>query len=197
MRGRAFDASRRKRECYSRYADYFEAENTSDERHEWIDGAVYAMSGGTPEHARPVSAINAELRAALKGRCTVYSESAMIYVQDANSSTYADVTVVCGPVVTMAVNRNGKMLGEAITNPTVIVEVLSPSTERYDRQEKFGYNRKLASLQEYVLVSQDLRRIEVYPRPADGRGAWACEEARDGEAVLVHDSLISVDSVYG
>jgi len=182
---------------YVSYADYFEAEDTSDERHEWIDGAVYAMSGGTPEHARLVSAMNAELRAALKGRCTAYSESAMIHVQDANISTYADVTFVCGPVVTMAVKRNGKLLGEAITNPTVIVEVLSPSTERYDRQEKFGYYKQLASLQEYVLVSQDLRRIEVYRRPADGRGAWACEEARDGETVLVHGSPISVDAVYG
>jgi Uma2 family endonuclease len=182
--------------AYVSYADYFEAENTSDERHEWLDGVVYAMSRGTPEHGRLVSAINGELRAALKGQCTVYSESTMLYVQDVNVSTYADVSIVCAPVLTMAVMRNGKSLGEAVTNPTVVVEVLSSSTERYDRQEKFAYYKALASLDEYVLVSQDLRRIEVFRRPADERNAWACEEGREGETVLVHGTPISVDAVY-
>jgi Uma2 family endonuclease len=181
---------------YVSYADYFEGENTSEERHEWVDGVVYAMSRGTPEHGRLVSAINGELRAALKGRCAVYSESTMLYVQDANVSTYADVTIVCDAVLTMAVKRNGKSLGEAVTNPTVIVEVLSSSTERYDRQEKFGYYKQLASLQEYVLVSQDSRRIEVFRRPADERGSWACEEGGEGETVVVHGATISVDAVY-
>jgi Uma2 family endonuclease len=182
--------------AYVSYADYFEAEETSEERHEWIDGIVYAMSRGTPEHGRLVSAINGELRAALKGSCTVYSESTMLYVQDANVSTYADVTIVCGPVLTMTVKRNGASLGEAVTNPTVIVEVLSPSTERYDRQEKFGYYKHLATLQEYVLVSQDTRRIEVFRRPADAQGAWSCEEAREGDTVDVHGVTIVVDAVY-
>jgi Uma2 family endonuclease len=181
---------------YVSFADYFEAENTSEERHEWIEGVVYAMSRGTPEHGRLVSAINRELGVALRGRCTVYSESTMLFVQDANISTYADVTVVCGPVLTMTVKRNGKSLGEAVTNPTVIVEVLSQSTERYDRQEKFGYYKQLASLQEYVLVSQDSRRIEVFRRPADERGSWECEEGREGEKVVVRGIAISVDAVY-
>jgi len=181
---------------YVSYAGYFEAESSAEERHEWIDGVVYAMSRGTPEHGRLVSAINGELRAASKGQCTVYSESTTLYVQDANVSTYADVTVVCAPVLTMAVMRNGKSLGEAITNPAVIVEVLSSPTERYDRQEKFAYYKQLASLEEYVLVSQDLRRIEVFRRPADQRGTWACEEGRDGETASVHGTPISVDAVY-
>jgi Uma2 family endonuclease len=182
--------------AYVSYADYFEAEDTSEERHEWIDGVVYARSRGTPEHGRLVSAINGELRAALKGGCTIYSESTMLYVQDANVSTYADVTLVCGPVLTMAVKRNGASLGEAVTNPTVIVEVLSPSTERYDRQEKFGYYKRLASLEEYVLVSQDTKRIEVFRRPAEEGGAWSCEEGRAGDTVLVHGATLQVDAVY-
>lgn len=111
--------------AYLTLADYFEAEETSEERHEWIDGAVYAMSRSTPEHGRLVSAVNGELRAALKGQCTVYSESTMLYVQDANVSTYADVTIVCGPVLTMTVKKNGKSLGEAIINPTIIVDARS------------------------------------------------------------------------
>jgi Uma2 family endonuclease len=183
-------------EAYVSYADYFEAESAGDERHEWIDGAVYAMSRGTPEHGRLVSAINGELRAALKGQCAVYSESTMLYVQDANVSTYGDGSVVCGPVLTMAVMRNGKSLGEAITNPTVIVEVLSPATERYDRQEKFGYYKQLPTLQEYVLVSQDRRRIEVFRRPSDNRGAWLCEEAHEGESVSIHGATVGVNAVY-
>jgi Uma2 family endonuclease len=185
--------------AYVSYADYVEAEDAGEERHEWIDGVVYAMSPGTPEHGRLVSSINGdlrELRAALKGGCTIYSESTMLYVQDANVSTYADVTLVCGPVLTMAVKRNGASLGEAVTNPTVIVEVLSPSTERYDRKEKFGYYKRLASLEEYVLVSQDMKRIEVFRRPAVEGGAWSCEEGRAGDTVLVHGATVQVDAVY-
>jgi len=184
------------RTAYVSLAEYFAAEQASEERHEWIDGVVYAMSRGSPEHGRLVSAINRELGLAHKGRCAVYSESTMLFVQAANLSTYADVTLVCGPVLTMTVKKNGRSLGEAVINPTVIVEVLSPSTERYDRQEKFAYFRQLPSLEEYVLVSQDVRRIEVFRRPADARGSWICEAAGDGEEITVGGSAFQVDAVY-
>lgn len=85
-------------------------------------------------------------------------------------STYADVTVVGGPVESQKVERNGRVLGEALLNPTVIVEVLSDSTAEYDRGEKFAHYMKLPSLKEYVLVSQDRARIEVFHKPE--RGHW-------------------------
>lgn len=106
-------------------------------------------------------------------------------------------------MIASTVRRNGKSLGEAVTNPVVIIEVLSESTERYAREEKFGYFRSLPSLQEYVLVSQDEVAIEVYRRPASSslrRGAsdrWDCEKAGTGGAVTIHGCTIEVDAVYG
>ncbi len=97
---------------------------------------------------------------------------------------------MCGPLVTYRVAK----LGEAIINPTLVVEVLSESTEKYDRGEKFSHYMKLPSLQEYVLVAQDERRIEVFRRPE--RGHWAFEVATAGQSLLLHGQPISIDAVY-
>lgn len=128
---------------YVTFADYLEAEQRSDVKHEWFNGAVYAMSRGTPEHARLSARIVRLLGNALPADCEVYSSDMMLYVADAKLSTYADASVVCGPLETITVKRSGRSLGEAVTNPIVIVEVLSESTERYDREEKFGYFRAI------------------------------------------------------
>ena len=133
-------------------------------KHEWCDGVVYAMYRGTPEHARLSAAIAGTLGGLLSGECTVYSSDAMLWIERANLSTYADATVVWGPLETKNVRtqRDGRRsLGEAIVNPTVVVEVLSESTERYDRDAKFQAYKQLPSLKEYVLVAQDEPLIEV------------------------------------
>ena len=169
---------------------FWEAEETSETRHEWLDGIVYDMSRGTIEHGRLTSAISAELRAALKGPCEVYSSEVMLYVAEAKFATYADALVVCGPLSTHRVAT----LGEAIPNPTLLVEVLSNSTESYDRGEKFARYMQIPSLEEYVLVSQHERRIEVFRRPT--RGRWIHDVAREGEAVTLHGKAIQVDAVY-
>jgi Uma2 family endonuclease len=199
---------------YVTFADYLEAEQRSDIKHEWFNGAVYAMSRGTPEHARLSARIVRLLGNALPADCEVYSSDMMLYIAEVKLSTYADASVVRGPLETITVKRNGRSLGEAVTNPVVIVEVLSESTERYDREEKFGYFRTLPSLQEFVLVSQDEVAIEVFRRPASGasrRGSglapmpeasesrvpWECERARAGERVTIHGCTIEVDAVYG
>ena len=127
--------------------------------------------------------------------CEVFASDTMLYVNEANLSTYADASVVCGPVLTMVAKKNGKSLGEAVINPTIIVEVLSESTERYDRDGKFGAYSQLPSLQEYVLVTQDERRVEVFRRPAAGAD-WTCEVGRSGGAVTIHGASIEVDSIY-
>jgi Uma2 family endonuclease len=191
---------------YVTFADYLEAEQRSDVKHEWFNGAVYAMSRGTPEHARLSARIVRLLGNALPADCEVYSSDMMLYVAEVKLSTYADASVVCGPLETITVKRNGRSLGEAVTNPIVIVEVLSESTERYDREEKFGYFRTLPSLQEFVLVSQDERAIEVFRRPAssssrpetpESRERWECERAYAGGSVTIHGCTIEVDAVYG
>jgi Uma2 family endonuclease len=123
----------------------------------------------------------------------VYSPDVMLFIEDADLATYADASVVCGPVQTKTVHKGARSLGEAVTNPTVLVEVLSAGTERYDRDGKFQAYKRLPSLEEYVLVQQDRPRIEVYRLEA---GAWSCQTAGPGESVTIHGATIGVDAVY-
>ncbi len=193
---------------YVTFADYLASERSSDVKHEWFDGAVYAMSRGTPSTRGSVHG-SCGYFAALPVECEVYSSDLMLYVADLKLSTYADASVVCGPLETITVKRNGKSLGEAVTNPVVIIEVLSDSTERYDREEKFAYFRTLPSLQEFVLIAQDEVAIEVFRRPAAARrnalagsprepgDRWDGERAGPSGFVTIHGSSISVDAVYG
>jgi Uma2 family endonuclease len=175
--------------------EYFALEVVSQAKHEWCDGVVYAMSRGTPEHARLCARVVGVLRAALGDRCETFSSDLMLYVDAARLSTYADASVVCGPLQSKRVTKNGKKLGEAVTNPEVVVEVLSDSTERYDRDGKFQAYKRVASLRKYVLVSQYDPCVEVYRR-GDG-DAWTCETAGAGGRVTIHGATIAVDDVYG
>jgi Uma2 family endonuclease len=175
---------------------YFASEVSAERdalRHEWFDGVVYAMSRGTPEHGRITARTIWALRSALPANCEVYSSDTMLFIDAASLSTYADATVICGPAETFTVQRNGRSLGEAITNPTVVIEVLSDSTERYDRDGKFQAYKRIASLEEYVLVSQDERKVEIFRRSNGYRG----DTAKPGETFVLHGVTIAVDDIYG
>jgi Uma2 family endonuclease len=125
--------------------------------------------------------------------CTIFDSQADLWVEAAQFYGRADASVVCGALHTHTVKRQGKTLGEAITNPVVIVEVLSPSTETRDRGEKFEAYKQMSSLKEYVLVSQTERRIEVRRR---GERGWSIDVAVSGQAITVHGQAIDVDAVY-
>jgi len=178
---------------YVAYEEYLAAEQKSDTKHEWLDGVVYAMAGGTLEHSRLAQNMGAALKTALSG-CDVFQSDAMTFVRATQLSTYADVAVVCGPVESQKIERNGRVLGEALLNPTVLVEVLSETTEEYDRGEKFAHYMRIPSLREYVLVSQDTPRIEVFRRPE--RGHWLREEARAGGTIAISGRTLHVDDIY-
>ena len=175
---------------YVRFEEYLADEQTSDTKHEWVDGVVYAMSRGTPEHGRLTAAIIGELRSLLSNECVVYSPDTMLYIAESRFSTYADAMVVCGPLATVRVAK----LGEAVTNPTLLVEVLSDSTEKYDRGEKFARYMAIPSLQEYVLIAQNERRIEVFRRPE--RGHWIHETVEAGGVLQLHGRSLEVDAIY-
>lgn len=179
---------------YVSFEEYLvsEANDPSGVRHEWIDGVVYAMSGASPEHARLCIAISAELRAALRGRCTVHDGSLAIHIPTTRAGLRPDVSVVCGPLVKTVVEKEGRIQGEAITNPSVLVEVLSDSTERDDRSWKARDYREIASLEVYILVSQHEHHIEIFRRA----NAWAREQARAGETFEVHGATLAVDAIY-
>src|SRR5438046_836336 len=98
------------------FSDYLEAERSSDVKHEWFNGSVYAMSRGTPEHARLSARIVRLIGNALAGDCEVYSSDMMLYIAGVKLSTYADGSVVCGPLETITVRKHGKSLGEGVNN---------------------------------------------------------------------------------
>lgn len=174
------------------YAAYLTAEEASDTKHEYLGGEVYAMAGGTPEHAALIAAVTGELVVALRGRpCRVYSSELRVRIDATDLSTYPDLSVVCGSIVPATIDRN------AITNPILIVEVLSDSTEAYDRGEKFGHYRHLPSLREYLLVSQRRPKLESYRKSE--QGVWMLSEAGAGEALTlaaVEGVRLDVDTIY-
>jgi Uma2 family endonuclease len=160
------------------YADYLAAEELSSVRHEFLRGTVYAMAGGTPEHAALAMAVGGELRNALAGRpCRVYGSDLRVRVDATDLATYPDVAVVCGSLERSPHDEN------AAVNPVLIVEVLSDATEAYDRGEKFAHYRRLNSLREYLLVSQKERRLELYRKDAEGH--WVLFEAGSGETLTL------------
>ena len=173
------------------YAEYVALEEKAVEKHEFLNGEVFAMSGGTIEHAGLIAAVTHGLMNALRDRpCRVFSSDLRIRIRATGLATYPDVSVVCGPV------QPDPEDGCAIVNPVLIVEVLSDGTEAYDRGEKAAHYRHLPSLREYVLVSQHRPRIEVYRRNDAGR--WELYEYESGAQVDLGavGCAISVDEVY-
>ncbi len=177
---------------YVSYADYVALEARSDAKHEWLDGVVYDMAGGTPRHAALTMAVGISVGVELGGKpCRVFSSDLKVRIPATGLATYPDLTIVCGKLETSPDDPN------AVTNPTLIVEVLSDATEAYDRGEKFGHYRRLDSLREYVLVSQRSKRIEVWRK--NDRGKWElAEDAGAGERATLMSigSTLDVDAVY-
>lgn len=158
------------------YADYLAREQASAVKHEYLDGEIYAMAGGTPEHGLICANVIGELRAQLRGKpCRVYTSDVRVRVQATGLATYPDVSVACGPREVDPEDRN------AIVNPIVLVEVLSSSTETYDREEKFAHYRRIPSLREYLLVSQAEPHIHHYRRNDDG--TWTLRDVRPPDPV--------------
>jgi Uma2 family endonuclease len=168
------------------YADYLIAEAVAKVRHEYLKGEVWAMAGGTIEHGALALAVAGELRAALRGKpCRAFSSDVRVRIPETDLATYPDLSVVCGKLETAPEDK------DAITNPIVLVEVLSDSTEAYDRGAKAAHYRRIASLREYVLVSQNEPRIEVQRRVEGGR--WELLEARPGETIELASLGVRLD----
>jgi Uma2 family endonuclease len=173
------------------FAEYLALEQASDTKHEYLNGEVFAMAGGTPEHGLMAVNVAGVLRAELLGgRCRVYSSDVRVRVQATGLGTYPDVSVVCGKLERDPEDEN------SILNPIVLVEVLSKNTEAYDRGEKFAHYQTIPSLREYVLVSYQRRRLEVLRRNEDG--TWTLHDLRDsGIAELVSIGCkLPLDEVY-
>jgi Uma2 family endonuclease len=156
------------------WPEYLALERVSNVKHEYLDGQIYAMAGGTPVHAALQQAVPSLLFAQLRtGNCRAHGADLRVRVVATGLATYPDVTIVCGPREVDPDDAN------SVVNPTLLVEVLSPSTEGYDRGEKFAHYRRVPSLRQYVLVSPDTPRVEVWTR--DDAGAWTSIVSTDGD----------------
>lgn len=177
------------RRLHYSYAQYLDALAMSELKLEFYDGDIFAMAGGTPEHGLLAAGLTVLLGNQLPAGCRLLTSDVKVRVRATGLATFPDLSVVCGELQRDPDDAN------AITNPALIVEVLSPSTEDYDRGEKASHYRQLPSLQAVLLVSHAERRLTVLRR----EGAdWRVTEHRDGEEVeLATPSLrLAVRDVY-
>jgi len=159
-------------EVFYPYEQYVWLERSSNTKHEYLDGQIYAMGGGSPEHAALAAAIITSLGNQLAGtKCRTYSSDLRIRTTS-GLTTFPDVAVVCGVVEIDTTEL------QAVVNPTLLVEVLSPSTERFDKGAKFEHYRSIPTFNQYVLVSYRERSIEVRTREEN---VWNSVVIRDGE----------------
>ena len=163
-----------------------------DVRSEYYNGRVYAMSGGTHPHAIVNGNLGRELGIALKkGPCVVTTSDMRVRVSETGLYTYPDIVVVRDPP------QYGDDRHDTVLNPDLIIEVLSPSTEAYDRGFKFAQYRALESLKEYALVSQSEPRVEIFRRQPSGD--WLLSESSGMDAVCRFDSVgctVAVQDIY-
>jgi Uma2 family endonuclease len=173
--------------------EYLAIEEKAEFKSEFYRGEMFAMAGGSDLHALLGNAIGGELRSALKGRtCRAYNSELKVRVAHGGLYAYPDVSVVCGEV------QFAEGTNKVITNPSVVVEVLSPSTEAYDRGSKSSEYRKIPSLREYAFISQVEPRVEIYGRKANGEWGEFSEYVGLGATCRFHslDCAISLADLY-
>lgn len=164
------------------FEDYLALEEVSTVKHEFLDGQVWAMAGGTIDHGALAANVIGLFTAQLRDRpCRVLTSDVRIRVKATGLATYPDASVICGEQQTDPDDPKG----ETLINPSVIVEVLSPSTEDYDRGDKLANYRQIPSLQEVLLVAHEERRMELWRRES---GHWTLYVSR-GEEIA---SLVSI-----
>lgn len=172
--------------------EYLAAERLSETRSEYLDGGVYPMIGGTVNHNRITINLVLELGTQLgSADCDVHAADLKVCLSDSRKFFYPDVMVICG-----GLQYHGDRK-DIVTNPALVVEVLSPSTEAFDRGAKFEAYRTVESLKEYVLVSQDKPLVEQYVR--NGDGSWKFTEAIGLESSLTLPSIgctLNLAAVY-
>lgn len=171
------------------YAEYLALEEESPIRHEYLDGEIYAMAGGTPDHAALAAAVLAIIGSQLPRGCRAFTSDLRVRIVATGLSTYPDGAVVCGG------SRRAPEDAVAVTNPIVLVEVTSNSSEEYDRGEKLRHYQTLPSLREVLIVSHREPRISLHRW---GEHGWTTTDAVAGESVSLESigGAVRVDDVY-
>jgi len=171
--------------------EYLDVERKAEIRSEYIGGRIYAMSGASERHNLIVGNLHGLIWSALRGReCRAYVNDMRVKVAPTGMYTYPDIVALCGEP------RFEDQNLDTLLNPAVVIEVLSESTEAYDRGEKFAHYRRLESLREYVLVAQNKVRVEHYRREGE---QWILSEISDPDSILHFPSIdcqVSLASIY-
>ncbi len=180
------------KKLYYSKEEYLEIEAAADYKSEYYQGEIFAMSGGSPKHSRICVNLNWAIREATRNKdCGGFESNMKLEIAEADSYVYPDLMVVCGEV------RLAENTTDVITNPVLIIEVLSPGTESFDRGKKFEYYRTVESLKEYVLVSQDKPRIEVFFR--QDKNVWQRTVFEGLDKTVVFQSLdyeVALEEIY-
>jgi Uma2 family endonuclease len=173
-------------------AEYLEFERKSEIKHEYFNGEIFVMSGAKRNHNKVATNINGLVWQHLKGKnCESYSNDMRVFVSKTGLYTYPDLVVVCGEPLFQ------DNVFDTLLNPVLLIEVLSETTESYDRGKKFQHYRSIESLEEYVLVSQTEARIEKYVKHGDG--FWLLSEAVGLDSEIEFSSIecrIALAEVY-
>lgn len=174
------------------YADYLATEQSSERRHEFIDGVIVAMAGGSDEHNAIASRFATLFGVRVPRGCRGYTPDQRFWIAATTRGRYSDGSIICGKPAHPAHDN------QATTNPVVVVEVLSPSSEGDDDGDKRRDFQSLASLEAYVIAAQDARCVKVYRRTERGEWRDAPDVYRDGERFELPrlTRTIAVDEVY-
>lgn len=172
------------------FTEYLDLEEVARVRHEFLDGEIYAMAGGTPEHAAMAATITAALGRQLDPQtCRVYSSDLRVRVLATGLATYPDVTVICGP------SERDPESTTHVVNPKVVVEITSPGTTEYDRGEKLEHYKTIRTLEAIAIVDHASERFELWTRSGDG---WQLRSFGGGETVPLHaiGVELQIDEIY-
>lgn len=173
------------------YQEYLKFEERSDVRHEWFAGEIFAMAGGSGAHAVLKSNLHGAVFAALRGKpCQPRDADQRVVIPETGLATYPDLSIVCGKRIPHPDDRH------ALTNPTVLFEVLSPTSAGYDGGQKFDHYKQLGTLRQYVLVDSEHIHISLFTR--DELGRWIQAGLGAGAMVNLESAgiTISVDELY-
>ncbi len=176
------------------FDEYLKQEETSNTKYEFHDGKIFSLAGGTVNHGKICGNVYTELRNGLKAKqskCLTYNSDVKLFIKPSNSYVYPDTMVICD-------ENDDKSNEHSVTNPILIVEVLSKSTSGYDRGDKFYLYRQLDSLEEYVLIEQDKYIVDIHFKKKES-DLWSITRYKGIDAMVKFQSIdvaISMKDLY-
>jgi Uma2 family endonuclease len=172
--------------------EYLVLEEKSVEKHEYYQGEIFAMAGASIQHNQITSNTHIAIGSYLQNKhCQIFQSDLKIHAATNSLITYPDLSIVCGAIETLEQHK------QIVTNPSVLIEILSPTTQDYDRGGKFKLYRDITSLQEYILISSTETLVEKYTKQSNG--TWVLQEYKTKDAVMhitTIDMQLHVDTLY-